>query len=243
MLKVGGNMITQNSTIKQYFQINTKYSTFKLFFYKRKKYNIKSKIFGIQPVQCSIKARWCFDVKFGMKGPAIESLMQWVQTVGKDAGLTHSNATILSGAVGVPESRIELETSFQSIYEIEAFWGKINPVEHKNWCQNATSFVVDGSPQWLIYRQTDPFQRYVSNTDESKNQSQDKKQEKFMEVGESGLIMPVNVDMQDLDDILKQENTEKQQSNLPTQNTGQTLDWKGEPMKINPGDKLPFNFQ
>lgn len=38
---------------------------------------------------------------------AITLLEEWVQSVGSQAGLTGQNATILSGAVGVPESRLE----------------------------------------------------------------------------------------------------------------------------------------
>lgn len=38
---------------------------------------------------------------------AIALLQEWVQTIGSQAGLTDQNATILSGAVGVPESRLE----------------------------------------------------------------------------------------------------------------------------------------
>lgn len=38
---------------------------------------------------------------------AIALLEEWVQSIGSQAGLTSQNATILSGAVGVPESRLE----------------------------------------------------------------------------------------------------------------------------------------
>ena len=38
---------------------------------------------------------------------AIALLEEWVQSIGSQAGLTRQNATILSGAVGVPESRLE----------------------------------------------------------------------------------------------------------------------------------------
>lgn len=38
---------------------------------------------------------------------AIGLLQEWVQTIGSQAGLTANNTTILSGAVGAPESRLE----------------------------------------------------------------------------------------------------------------------------------------
>lgn len=38
---------------------------------------------------------------------AIALVEEWVQTIGSQAGLTAQNTTILSGAIGVPESRLE----------------------------------------------------------------------------------------------------------------------------------------
>lgn len=84
---------------------------------------------------CSIKARWCIDIKYvglhsflwpvqfyncfshfphlahyryGVKMEAIALLQEWVQSIGSQAGLTAENTTILSGAVGAPESRLEV---------------------------------------------------------------------------------------------------------------------------------------
>ena len=42
-----------------------------------------------------------------MKLDAVALVQDWVRDVGSQAGLTASNAQILSGAVGVPESRLE----------------------------------------------------------------------------------------------------------------------------------------
>lgn len=39
---------------------------------------------------------------------AIALLQEWVQAIGSRAGLDSSNSSILSGAVGVPESRLEV---------------------------------------------------------------------------------------------------------------------------------------
>ena len=43
---------------------------------------------------------------------AIALLEEWVQSVGSQAGLTEQNTTIMSGAVGVPESRLEASAAF-----------------------------------------------------------------------------------------------------------------------------------
>lgn len=44
---------------------------------------------------------------------AIALLQEWVQVIGSKAGLNFANSSIHSGAVGVPESR--LEVSIQSM--------------------------------------------------------------------------------------------------------------------------------
>lgn len=35
-------------------------------------------------------------------------LKEWVSTIGKNGGLSADNTTVLSGAIGVPESKIEV---------------------------------------------------------------------------------------------------------------------------------------
>eukprot|EP01025_Chloroclados_australasicus_P044086 TRINITY_DN474_c2_g1_i4.p1 TRINITY_DN474_c2_g1~~TRINITY_DN474_c2_g1_i4.p1 ORF type:complete len:231 (+),score=23.25 TRINITY_DN474_c2_g1_i4:30-722(+) len=202
----------------------------KFFGSKHDKYNTNFRRFV---TKCSIKARWCIDVKFGFKGQALESVTDWVQTIGQKAGLSEDNTTIQNGAVGVPESRIELEVAFESIAQLEEFWGKISPTLHKAWSQQAQQFIIDGSPQWQVYRTTNPFLREQQQVyGQTAQQSQDQKQ--FVEVGDSGLVVPLDMDMKDIDKMVQ-----PQQRN----DGDQVLDWKGEPMKINPGDKLPFKFQ
>lgn len=46
---------------------------------------------------------------------AIALLEEWVQSVGSQAGLTEQNTTIMSGAVGVPESRLEVSGILASL--------------------------------------------------------------------------------------------------------------------------------
>lgn len=48
-----------------------------------------------------------FLLRYGMKMEAIALLEEWVQSIGSQAGLTGQNTRILSGAIGVPESRLE----------------------------------------------------------------------------------------------------------------------------------------
>ena len=59
-------------------------------------------------IQANIRARWCIDIKYGAKMDAVALLSEWVQNIGSQAGLS-DNVQILSGAVGVPESRLEVK--------------------------------------------------------------------------------------------------------------------------------------
>lgn len=52
----------------------------------------------------------CIDIKYGVKMEALALLQEWVATIGSQAGLTDANAAIYSGAVGVPESRLEVSS-------------------------------------------------------------------------------------------------------------------------------------
>ena len=64
-------------------------------------------------VQAKIRARWCIDIRYGVKMDAIALLSEWVQDIGSQAGLS-DNVNILSGAVGVPESRLEVRSGLMA---------------------------------------------------------------------------------------------------------------------------------
>ena len=69
-------------------------------------------------VQASIRARWCIDIKYGVKLDAVALLSEWVQNIGSQAGLS-DNVHILSGAVGVPESRLEVHPELITVAAAE----------------------------------------------------------------------------------------------------------------------------
>lgn len=59
-------------------------------------------------VLAAVTARWNLDVKYGCKQEATLLLQEWVRDVGYAAGLRPTNTRISSGAIGVPESRLEV---------------------------------------------------------------------------------------------------------------------------------------
>ena len=46
--------------------------------------------------------------RYGVKMEALALLQEWIQSVGSAAGLNAENTSLTSGAVGVPESRLEV---------------------------------------------------------------------------------------------------------------------------------------
>jgi hypothetical protein len=49
--------------------------------------------------------------RYGVKMDGVSLMQDWVRDVGSQAGLSAANAQILSGAIGVPESRLEVSYS------------------------------------------------------------------------------------------------------------------------------------
>jgi hypothetical protein len=59
-----------------------------------------------------IHARWSLDARYGFKADATALLAEWVRDIGAAAGLNAANTRLSTGAIGMPESRLELEVTF-----------------------------------------------------------------------------------------------------------------------------------
>jgi len=105
----------------------------------------------------SVRARWLLDARYGHKTEATALVREWVEQVGAAAGLAASNARLVSGAFGVPESRIELEADFDSLADFERFLARVPAAPHRAWSQRMQGMVVDGSPRWEVYRTVGVF--------------------------------------------------------------------------------------
>ena len=180
-------------------------------------------------------------------------LQEWVREIGSLAGLGPINAAINSGSVGIPESRLELEVTFDTLAELEEFWASIPPDQHKIWSQKMQSKIVHGSPQWQIYRTVEAF----PNTPQPGGALIIKKSSKQTAVppgipnaeAGGGLVMASE---EELDKYgassgpyipsVSEETASGLSVVTSVEEAEEVLDWKGDPMKINPGDRLPFKF-
>jgi len=178
----------------------------------------------------SLHARWSVLARFGRKAAAREALKTWARTIGAAAGVSSERFSICSGYVGGRESALEMVVSgFGSVGEVETFLTSVPRDAHVAWGREFAEYVVDGSPEWVVVevsgvsdnrvgggvdgvRAAVPSARAASAPTRSPAAPA-----AYEELDESQLIPGTT---------------------LPDGRTVVT-DWKGDPMVINPGDKMP----
>jgi len=52
---------------------------------------------------------------------------------------------------------LQLEVEFETLADLETFWGSIPSDLHKAWSGKIAEKIVDGSPKWEVFR-------YIDNT-------------------------------------------------------------------------------
>ncbi|KAG2441022.1 hypothetical protein HXX76_003875 [Chlamydomonas incerta] len=206
-----------------------------------------------------VRARWCIDVEYGHKQTVTTLLQEWVTDVGARAGLTHTNTRLSSGSVGVAESRLELEVTFTSLSEWEHFLGNIPAKEHKAWSQRVQGMIVGGSPRWELYRAVPAFADGQEHATAAAPVARPVAAAPVLALPSSVLAMQAA-----LQQSRPTASSASASSSVSDGDAGGNdgapgdvsrlsiidnaadaevvLDWKGDPLKINPGDKLPFKF-
>ena len=231
-----------------------------------------------------VLARWLFDCRYGTRTEATALLQEWVSTVGAKAGAGPSNTRLSAGAVGVPESRLELELALPSLAAWEEFLGRIDRQAHRAWSERAARLMVDGSTRWEVLRvvpvggvvaggaaaQAPAQAPYSNNTTDSglvfsppgatieaaaaeARGDPPKPRDAFADALMSalGVTSGGSGGSEQAQEAAAAaaaaaEAAAAGQADDEQQPGGEgaapLLDWKGEPMQINPGDKLPFKF-
>jgi len=177
------------------------------------------------------------DIRYGVKVEAVALLQEWVRDIGGHAGLTAFNTQINSGSLGVPESRLELEVSLDSLSHLEQFRAAIPADLHKAWSQRAQHYILDGSPTWQVFVSCPVLPQAEAPASSS---------------AASILSFPAIAEASE-DDIFRVRPRARPRAvpvELPAESSdGEVststdpagpVDWKGDPMIINPGDKMPF---
>ena len=164
--------------------------------------------------RASVVARWTVDCRFGCKLATLQLMSEWLSTVASPVltGLGTQKATrLLSEQLGGTEARCELELQFSSLAEMEQFWTQVPQAEHAAWLQRLAANVVDGSTHWTVLREL-PLE-------EEKPPAVQAAEEPRLLRTAGGLFIP------QVEAVAAAEEPE--------------LDWKGEPMTRNAGDKMP----
>ena len=140
-----------------------------------------------------------------------------------------------------------MEVSFDCLAELEEFWASIPPDLHRAWSQRLQAIIVDGSPTWEVFRTVEAF---PSQSAAEKTFKGTVLQQAQSGASSSGLVVEVSgeeIDRYGAAAAGAAPSTAKTTaSGLSIVGSGEEaetiLDWKGDPMTINPGDQLPFKF-
>ena len=188
---------------------------------------------GGRTVGRTLAARWRVEARFGKKADATRLLKRWARTVGVAAGVSRDRFTVCSGYVGGKESALELRVDgFRTLGEVEAFLCGVPKREHVEWGREFAACVVDGSPEWIVFGV------------ESVDDAADEEHEDYNDVGLVGATtnavvspksdVPVSIDVDlDFDEAALVPGTTLPDGRVVVE------DWKGDPMVINPGDRMP----
>lgn len=190
---------------------------------------------GGRSVGRTLAARWRVEARFGKKADATRLLKRWARTVGVAAGVSRDRFTVCSGYVGGKESALELRVDgFRTLGEVEAFLCGVPKREHVEWGREFAACVVDGSPEWIVFG--------VESVDDAADEEREDYND--TDVGLVGATtnavvspksdVPVSVDVDlDFDEAALVPGTTLPDGRVVVE------DWKGDPMVINPGDRMP----
>ena len=186
----------------------------------------------------TLAARWRVEARFGKKADASRLLKRWARTVGVAAGVSRDRFSVCSGYVGGKESALELRVDgFRSLGEVDAFLCGVPRREHVEWAREFAACVVDGSPEWIVFG--------VEGVDDGADEEHDGGAvQQDRNVGLVGAMtnavvspksdVPVSVEVDlDFDEAALVPGTTLPDGRIVVE------DWKGDPMVINPGDRMP----
>lgn len=196
-----------------------------------------------------VRARWVVDARFGGRGAAIGMLQEWARGPGRGAP---SGGRLLAGHVGAPESRLELELEFSSLAEFEDFLGGVPADEHRAWAERFQPLVGGDGARWEVWHQVPldapieegPSPDTAGTMDEALKEALGEELAglQWVQQAEPGdaaaLYVPTPAKSGEASHGAGADGGSSDgEETLQPQNV--RLDWKGDPMVINPGDKLP----
>ena len=169
-----------------------------------------------------IVARWRVDARFGRKTAATDALREWAREIAPAAGIDPDRFTFYSSHIGGRDCAIEMEIDgFESVGAVDAFFAAIPREPHVEWTRAFAEFVVDGSTEWVIMR--------TSGAGVASSMTKTKTPPARAAAATS--VAPASRDVVDEDALVV--------GQILADGREVVADWKGDPMVLNPGDRMP----
>lgn len=175
------------------------------------------------------------DAKFGTKREAARLLWDWVERVGAPAGIEPSKSRVLAGTFGEAETRLELELGFWSLAEAESCFAAIDSAKHKEWAERFQE-VIQGSPQWRILN---AMPKESAQPPAGSSAQVDKKPGEVILDHQSSERPEEGEGVGTGESSTESSQVEEQSSQAAQGQSRVIRDWKGDMLRINPGDILP----
>ena len=199
-----------------------------------------------------MRARWVVDARFGGRGAAVGMLQEWVRGPGRGAP---AGVRLLAGHVGAPESRLELELEFSSFGDFEGFLQGVPGAEHRAWAERFQPLVEGGGARWEVWHQVPLEAPGEAAGPSGESLTEAEGLDEGVQLGGSFAgqkwVARANDSGGDTPALLVPAPEEKDGAGAGADAAGGSpdggegtprnvrLDWKGDPMVINPGDNLP----
>ena len=176
-------------------------------------------------------ARWRVAARFGRKAAARDALRLWARTIGVKAGVSSERFQVCSGYIGGRESALEMRVGgFGGLGEVETFLRGVPRDEHVEWGKAFGEHIVDGTPEWVIMEVCGVEDGVGGDGSGVVGASSSSSAET------AETVSAARTTYQDDDEI--DESLLIPGTTLPD-GRRVVADWKGDPMVLNPGDRMP----
>ena len=178
-------------------------------------------------------ARWRVTARFGREDAARDALRRWARGIGVEAGVSSERFEVCSGYIGGRESALEMRVGgFAGLGEVEAFLRGVPRDEHEAWAKAFGEYVVDGTPEWDIMEVWGVEEGDAGGGSGMVPRSSSVEAVKAVETDSPAATARTTFE-DEIDESLLIPGT-----TLPD-GRKVVADWKGDPMVLNPGDRMP----
>lgn len=98
-------------------------------------------------------ARWRVQARFGRKQAVLDLMRRWWREIAPQIGWGSGQVRILTGALGTPESVIDVEVAIDDLAALNDAWARLADAEGQSqWAAELEPHIVSGTPAWSVRR-------------------------------------------------------------------------------------------